>query len=194
MRAGLPIAAAGMVVGLLGGSFDPAHAGHVHATRQALARLGLDRVWWLVSPGNPLKPRGPAPMDERLGRARALMRHPRVAVTDVEARLGTRHTARTIAALRRRHPGVRFVWIMGADNLATFHRWEDWRAILAQVPVAVMARPGAGLRALHAPAATAYRRFRVPPAGLGLRRPPAWAFVAMPLHPASSTAIRARGG
>lgn len=194
MRAGLPFAGAGMVVGLLGGSFDPAHAGHVHITREAIKRLGLDRVWWLVSPGNPLKARGPAPLDRRLAHARAVMRHPRVDVTDVEARLGTRHTARTIAALQARHPGVRFVWLMGADNLATFHLWEDWRAIMARVPVAVLARPGLRLAARTAPAARAYRRRRVPPMGIGLRRPPAWTFVDVPMHPASSSAIRAEGG
>ena len=183
-----------MVVGLLGGSFDPAHAGHVHVTREALKRLGLDRVWWLVSPGNPLKARGPAPLARRLARARALMRHPRVDVTDVEARLGTRHTARTIAALQARSPSVRFVWLMGADNLATFHLWEDWRGILARVPVAVLARPGERIAARTSPAASTYRRYRVPPGRIGLRDPPAWTFVNVPMHAASSSAIRLGGG
>ena len=111
----------GMTVGLLGGSFDPPHAGHVHITREALKRFGLDRVWWLVSPGNPLKSRGPAGMDARLRAARQLMVHPKVHISDCEARAGTRYTAETLAALQARHPGVRFVWLMGADNLALVH-------------------------------------------------------------------------
>lgn len=122
MIAGFPNARPGMCIGLLGGSFDPPHAGHVHITREALKRFGLDAVWWLVSPGNPLKTRGPAPLDRRMAAARAIMRHPRVEVTDIEARLGTRYTAETLAALFARYPGVRFVWLMGADNLASFHR------------------------------------------------------------------------
>ncbi len=197
MRHGLPFASPGQVVGLLGGSFDPAHGGHVHVTREALKRLGLDRVWWLVSPGNPLKPRGPAPLARRMARARALMDHPRVDVTDVEVRLGTRYTARTIAALRARHPGVRFVWLMGADNLAQFHRWRDWRGLMASVPVAVLARPGDRIAARSSVMARVYRHARVPPArahGLGRMEAPAWTFLDMPMHPASSTAIRRDGG
>jgi len=185
-----------MVVGLLGGSFDPAHAGHVHITRQALRRFRLDRVWWLVSPGNPLKAEGPAPLAQRMARARALMVHPRVTVTDLEARLGTRYTAATLAALRARYPGVRFVWLMGADNLAQFHRWDNWRGIMAMVPVGVLARPG-GPSALLAPAARAFARARLPAgaaARLGRSGPPAWCFVPLPLCALSSTAIRARGG
>ncbi|CUH40670.1 putative nicotinate-nucleotide adenylyltransferase [Jannaschia seosinensis] len=197
MRAGLPYARPGQVVGLLGGSFDPAHAGHVHITREALKRLGLDRVWWLVSPGNPLKVRGPAPLARRMAHARAVMRHPRVDVTDLEARLGTRHTARTIAVMQERWPGVRFVWLMGADNLAQFHMWEDWREIFARVPIAVLARPGQRLRARTAPAAAIYRRFRLPASaagGIGYRKPPAWIYLNIPMNAASSSEIRAGGG
>lgn len=183
-----------MTVGLLGGSFDPAHAGHVRITRAALARMGLDRVWWLVSPGNPLKPDVPAPMEARLARARGVMRHPRVAVTDLERRLGTRYTAETIEALQARYPGVRFVWLMGADNLVQFHRWERWRDILRAVPVGVLARPGSGVAARLSVAARAFRVDRVARGeGLGGRRPPAWCFVNLPMDPSSSTAIRARG-
>jgi nicotinate-nucleotide adenylyltransferase len=197
MRHGFPLAVPGQVVGLLGGSFDPAHAGHVHVTREALRRFGLDRVWWLVSPGNPLKPRGPAPLAQRMERARRLMRHPRVEVTDIEARLGLRYTAQTIRRLQRLYPGVRFVWLMGADNLAQLHRWEDWRDIMERVPVGVIARPDGRLPARVSPAARAYGAARVPAAQarrLGRMMPPAWAFVEVPLHPASSTAIRAGGG
>ncbi|MEM7490016.1 MAG: nicotinate-nucleotide adenylyltransferase [Pseudomonadota bacterium] len=197
MRTGFPHAVPGQVVGLLGGSFDPAHGGHVHITHEALKRFGLDRVWWLVSPGNPLKARGPAALDRRMARARALMRHPRVTVTDVEARLGTRFTAETLAALRARYPGVRFVWLMGADNLARFHLWQDWRGIMTSVPVGVLARPGERIAARTSPAAQAFRRFKVPAVaahGLGRMDPPAWAFVNVPMHGASSTAIRDGGG
>lgn len=185
-----------MVVGLLGGSFDPAHAGHVHITREAMKRFGLDRVWWLVSPGNPLKPRPPAPLPDRLAHARRIMRHPRVAVTDLEARLGTRATYDTLAALRRRYPGVRFVWLMGADNLAQFHRWGRWRDIMATVPVGVLARPGKGEERLS-PAARAFAGARLREGSsqlLGQQQPPSWCFVNLPMVDLSSSEIRAGGG
>ncbi len=193
---GFPIARAGMVIGLLGGSFDPAHSGHAHLTRTAIRQLGLDRVWWLVSPGNPLKPEGPAPIARRMARARAVMRDPRVTISDLECRLGTRYTAQTLARLAALYPGVRFVWLMGADNLAQFHRWESWRWILDNVPVGVIARPGAEWTAHNAPAARAYRRAKLPPAArraLGRTAAPAWCFLDVPRVDQSSTAIRARG-
>ena len=132
--------------------------------RWALKAFGLDRVWWLVSPGNPLKPDAPADLARRLAAARAIMRHPRVAVTDLEARLGTRYTAATLEALKARCPGVRFVWLMGADNLAGFHRWDRWPEIMAAVPVGVLARPGDQLRAGLSPAARRFARWRLPQA------------------------------
>ncbi|MEM7643457.1 MAG: nicotinate-nucleotide adenylyltransferase [Pseudomonadota bacterium] len=197
MRTGFPPAMPGQVVGLLGGSFDPAHGGHVHITREALKRFGLDRVWWLVSPGNPLKARGPAALERRLARAREVMRHPRVVVTDIEARLGTRFTAETLGELRARYPGVRFVWLIGADNLAQFHRWQDWRGIMATVPVGVLARPGERIAARTSVAAQVFRRFKLSAEAahlLGRTAAPAWAFVNVPMHGASSTAIRDGGG
>lgn len=197
MRAGEPRAARGQSVGLLGGSFDPAHTGHVHITRAALAMFGLDRIWWLVSPGNPLKARGPAPLSERIAAARALMAHPSVEVTDIEARLGTRYTAETLAALRARHPELRFVWLMGADNLAQFHRWQRWREIMETVPVGVLARPGQRISARMSKAARVYRAARLPGAAartLPWREAPAWCFVNLPMSGASSTAIREGGG
>jgi nicotinate-nucleotide adenylyltransferase len=189
-----PWAAKGQVIGLLGGSFDPPHAGHVHLTREALKRLGLDQVWWLVSPGNPLKPNPPARLADRVAAARHLMRHPRVRITDLEARFGTRATADTLAALQRTYPHLRFVWLMGADNLAGFHRWDRWPEIMARVPVAVLARPGQRMRALNAPAARRYARARLPQGRAGLlgqAAPPAWAYVDMPMRAVSSTALRA---
>ena len=193
----LPQASAGMVIGLLGGSFDPAHAGHVHITREALKRFRLDRVWWLVSPGNPLKPHGPAPMQDRMARARRLMQHPRVVVTDVESRLGTRFTAETLTRLVARYPGVRFVWLMGADNLAQFHRWDRWRKIMATVPVGVLARPGAAVTARLSPTARTYATARLRQSAairLGGHAAPSWCFVNLPMVDISSSAIRAVGG
>jgi nicotinate-nucleotide adenylyltransferase len=185
-----------MTIGLLGGSFDPAHEGHAHITREALKRFGLDRVWWLVSPGNPLKPRGPAPMAERIARAKAVMDHPRVVVSDVEARLGTRYTAATLKRLKALYPGVRFVWLMGADNLAQFHRWQNWEWIMHSVPIGVFARPGTRLEARGARAVEEYARDRLPAeraACLSRAAAPAWCFVNVPMVNLSSSAIRARG-
>jgi nicotinate-nucleotide adenylyltransferase len=184
-----------MVIGLLGGSFDPAHEGHAHITREAMKRMGLDQVWWLVSPGNPLKARQPAPMADRMARARVVIRHPRVKITALEAALGTRATADTVDRLRRIYPGVTFVWLMGADNLVQFHRWERWRDILRSVAVGVLARPGAGVAARMSVAARAFRVHRVE-RGETLRghQPPVWAFVNVPMIDASSTEIRAKGG
>ena len=195
MKQGFPFATRGMVVGLLGGSFDPAHEGHVHITREAMKRMGLDQVWWLVSPGNPLKTRQPAPLSVRLDQARRVMRHPRVKLTDLEARLGTRFTADTIARLKRVYPGVTFVWLMGADNLAGFHRWDRWRGIMEAVPVGVLARPGAGLKARLSPAAQIYGGNRIGRGeNLARARPPAWVFVNLPMNDSSSSEIRAKGG
>ncbi|KQI72321.1 nicotinate-nucleotide adenylyltransferase [Loktanella sp. 5RATIMAR09] len=191
-----PVARRGQVIGLLGGSFDPPHGGHVHISKAALKRFGLDRLWWLVSPGNPLKKNGPAPLPDRMQAARAMMDHPRVTVTDIEAQLGTRYTAQTLMQLRRRYPGVRFVWIMGADNLAQFHRWQDWRWIIETVPIGVLARPGDRIAARMSKAAKVYARARIPGRAahtLGRADAPAWAFVNLPMSGQSSTAIRKRG-
>lgn len=193
---GFPVAFRGMRVGLLGGSFDPAHEGHAHLTREALKRLGLDRVWWLVTPGNPLKPNPPAPLAARMERARDVMRDPRVTVTDLESRLGTRYTAQTLQRLQALYPGVRFVWLMGADNLAQFHLWQQWDWIFRHVPIAVFARPGTRLEAKGARAAEEYAGWRLPvhlARTLADRTPPAWVFLDMPMNPLSSSAIRARG-
>ncbi len=196
MRQGFPIATAGQVVGLLGGSFDPPHAGHVHITREALKRFGLDRVWWLVTPGNPLKEEGPAPLERRMAAAREMVTDPRVEVTDLEARLGTRFTAETLARLRAIYPGVRFVWLMGADNLAQFHRWDRWETIMETVPVGVIARPGSRVQGRLSKAAERFERYRVPAEAswlLGRMPAPAWCFVNVPMNNLSSSAIRARG-
>lgn len=197
MRSGFPLATPGLKVGLLGGSFDPPHQGHVDITQESLARFGLDAVWWLVSPGNPLKTRGPAPIARRLEAARRIMVHPRVRVTGLEADLGTRFTAQTLARLGAIYPVVRFTWLMGADNLVHFHRWEDWRGIMQQVPVGVLARPGSTLPAALSRVARICPHTRLPEAQsrlLATRRAPAWCLVHMPLNKMSSSAIRARRG
>ena len=196
MRCEMPFAAPGQAVGLLGGSFDPPHHGHVHITREALKRFGLDQVWWLVSPGNPLKSRGPAPMARRLEAARRVMRHPRVRVTDLEARTGTRFTAETLEEACRLFPRVRFVWLMGADNLAQFHKWERWEAIMETVPIGVIARPGQRLSARMSPAAERFASARLPAEAarlLSACAPPAWCFVNVPMVDISSSQIRASG-
>ncbi|WP_172298423.1 nicotinate-nucleotide adenylyltransferase [Pseudoruegeria sp. HB172150] len=196
MRCELPVAAAGQTVGLLGGSFDPPHEGHVRITREALRRFGLDRIWWLVSPGNPLKSQGPAPMDRRMGAAQEMMRHPRVTVTDIEARIGTRYTAQTIAKLQHLYPGVRFVWLMGADNLATFHHWDRWQEIFETVPIGVLARPGGHVSARCSVAAERYGKFLLRGRKgrlLPRKKAPCWCFLNVPMVNLSSTEIRARG-
>lgn len=182
-------------IGLLGGSFNPPHAAHAHISRVAMKRLGLDQVWWLVTPGNPLKTyRELAPIAERLALARALTRDRRIAVTDLEARLGSPYTANTLAFLRTRYPGVRFVWLMGADNLARFHRWRDWRRIAGLMPIAVLDRPGWRFQALSAPAAQALSRRRIREAQarrLARMNPPAWVFITARLLAVSSAQLRA---
>lgn len=191
-----PVAQAGQVIGLLGGSFDPAHEGHAHITRVALRRFGLDRVWWLVSPGNPLKERGPAPLDLRIERARKVINDPRVIVTGIEERLGTRYTAETIAALQKRYRGVRFVWLMGADNLSQFDRWQNWEQIANSVPIGVVARPEYGVKARTSKMARMFRGAQLDPRAstvLGYYNAPAWCYVNHPLSHASSTAIRDKG-
>mgnify|MGYP000096841479 CR=1 FL=1 len=190
----LPYARAGQVIGLLGGSFDPAHEGHAHITREALRRFKLDQVWWLVSPGNPLKANAPADLDTRVARAKVVMQHPRVKVSDFERQSGTHYTAQTIAALQRARPGLRFVWLMGADNLAQFSQWQDWQNIMTRLPIGVLARPGQRISARGSKAARVYREFRLKGRHshrLAQAHAPRWCFVNVPMVDVSSTMIRA---
>lgn len=185
------------VVGLLGGSFNPAHDGHRHIALLALRLLGLDEVWLLVSPQNPLKPEaGMAPLGERLASAEAICGdHPRLRPTTIETDLGTRYTADTLEVLRRRFPRIRFVWLMGADNLAGFHRWHRWESIFRSVPVAILARGPYSARTLGGRAAHRFAGCRLPSSRarfLWQGRPPAWVFLHIRRHAASSTAIRNR--
>jgi nicotinate-nucleotide adenylyltransferase len=184
----------GMRIGLLGGSFNPPHQAHRAISRFALTRLQLDRVWWLVTPGNPLKENGALhELGERMQAARDVANDPRIEVSCLESVIRTRYTIDTINTLRRRLSGPRFVWIMGADNLAQFHRWQDWRRIAAQVPMAVIDRPPQSFRALASPAAQALSRYRVPEAeaaSLADLRPPAWVFLTGLKLSLSSTGLR----
>jgi nicotinate-nucleotide adenylyltransferase len=180
---------------LLGGSFNPAHAGHLHVARLAMRRLRLHQVWLLVSPGNPLKPAaGMAPFAQRLAGVRAIADGRRIVVTGIEAALGMRYTADTIAALRARFPRVRFVWLMGADNLEQLPRWRKWWRIATGVPFAVLPRPTYNHRALAGLAAQRLRPGRLQArasAILASAPAPAWVFLPSPQHSASATAIRA---
>ena len=191
----MPPHAPGMRIGLFGGTFDPPHQAHLAATLLALKRLKLDRVWWLVTPGNPLKnTRGLAPLRNRITAARALTNHPRIDITGLEAVIKTRYTYDTISWLLARCPGVRFVWIMGADNLRSFHRWQKWHKIAELVPIVVIDRLGPSLYAAVSPAGTVLARVRIPEhaaAALPDRKPPVWAYLHGLKSPLSSTALRA---
>lgn len=188
----------GMTVGLMGGSFNPAHDGHLHVARMCLKALGLDRIWWLVSPQNPLKSAANmAPLASRLASARTLATSsgdPRIIATDIETRLHTRYTIDTIKALQRAHPGVYFVWLMGADNMLQFPRWANWRDIADRVPIAVYPRPGFTLKARLSPAASVLKPVTLDTSDsrlLAYMTAPALVFLQGREHPASATAIRA---
>lgn len=184
----------GMTIGLYGGSFNPPHAAHEHVAATALTRLGLDRVWWLVTPGNPLKSHDElASLADRMAAVESLADHPRFVITALEAGHGLTFSADTVSFLVRRCPGVHFVWIMGADNLASFHRWERWRDIAELVPIVIVDRPGSSLAPLSAPMAQIYASARVDESevrAFGLRQAPAWTFLHAPRSHLSSTMIR----
>jgi nicotinate-nucleotide adenylyltransferase len=190
----IPLYSNGMRIGLLGGSFNPPHEAHRAISLFAIKRLKLDRVWWLVTPGNPLKDHNALhDLDERAEAARRMANDPRIDVSCLESVIGTRYTVDTVSYLRRRASGLRFVWIMGADNLAQFHRWQNWRRIASEVPIAVIDRPPQSFRALAAPAAQALSRYRLPEnqAGwLANRQAPAWVFLTGMKLDLSSTGLR----
>lgn len=184
----------GMRVGLFGGSFNPAHDGHAHVAETALSRLQLDKVVWLVSPQNPLKSSHEmASLDSRMASARATAKGPVMVVSDFESRAGTAWTVDTLRVLKARHPGVHFVWLMGSDNLASFHRWRGWTDIMRMMPVAVVARPGSMLESRAAPAARRFAGYRVSSDEarvLADMAAPAWTYLTAPLNLSSSTALR----
>lgn len=190
----IPLYTNGMRIGLLGGSFNPPHVAHRAISLFAIKRLKLDRVWWLVTPGNPLKPLGGLQdLDARAEAARKMADDPRIDISCLESVIGTRYTVDTISYLRRRASGLRFVWIMGADNLAQFHRWQNWRRIASEVPIAVIDRPPQSFRALAAPAAQALARYRLPEnqaVRLADQSAPAWVFLTGMKLNLSSTGLR----
>jgi nicotinate-nucleotide adenylyltransferase len=190
----LPPHAPGMRIGLYGGTFDPAHAGHRHVSLLAAKRLRLDRAWWIVTPGNPLKERGGLlPACKRAAAAQELVRHPRIDVTCFEEEIGAQFTVDTLAYAVARCPTMRFVWIMGADSLASFHRWQGWERIAGLMPFAVVDRPGWTLRAARSRAATALSRHRIDESDAALLpqlAPPAWVFLHGPRSPLSSSELR----
>lgn len=194
----LPLAQPGQRVGVMGGSFNPPHEGHLIVARTALKRLHLDQLWWLVTPGNPLKAHdGLAPLADRMAACRVLAGYDRrMIVTGLEAGLGSAYTAVTLHFLRRRYPGVRFVWVMGADSLAHFHRWQNWRGIARLMPIAVVDRPGWRFKALASPAAKVLRATALSEqtsSQLPVRRAPAWTFLTSRLSSLSSSELRKRG-
>jgi nicotinate-nucleotide adenylyltransferase len=187
---------ANRTVGLLGGSFNPAHDGHRHISLYAMKMLGLDAVWWMIAPQNPMKPvHETAPMPARIAEAETVSRHPRIIVTDIEQHLGTRYTADTLRVLKQRFPATRFVWLMGTDNLKQVHRWHDWEDIFNAVPVCVLARPPVHGSMQGNPATERFRS-RLLPQDKAPRLPrsplPAWVMLHIPLNDLSSTAIRAQ--
>ena len=191
----MPASGDGARIGLFGGSFNPPHEGHVNLCDLALKRLELDQIWWMVTPGNPLKDTSElAPLAERIKRCRDLISHPRMKVTAFEAAYKVRFTADTLRLVKKLRPRNSFVWLMGADNLAKFHHWQDWRDIMAMMPVAVIDRPGSTLAYRSARAALAYSRYRVDEDDASLladKNPPAWTFLHGPRNPLSSTKLRA---
>ena len=193
-----PHAEAGQRIGLLGGSFNPPHAAHVLISRIALSRLGLDRIWWIVTPGNPLKANGGLPpLADRVALCRDFVADSRIVVTDFEVDLETAYTAATLSFLCRRHPQVDFVWVMGADCLAEFHRWRQWRDIFRLLPIAVVDRPGWRLAASTSIAARTFAMARHPQSRslkLATARAPAWTLLTGPMSALSSTALRRQAG
>ena len=190
----LPSPPGELVIGLMGGSFDPPHSGHAHVIETARRVLGLDRVWVMVSPGNPLKKTQTALVD-RLSAARRRLGGPRTIVSDIESVLGTRYTIHTLRRLKKLAPQARFVWIIGGDNLRDFHRWREWKQIARLAPIAVIARPGASPKAGLSRFAQQFGQQRIPQAAartLGRRKPPAWVYISAPLDPVSSTELRAQ--
>ena len=191
----MPFAGDGQKVGLFGGSFNPPHEGHLNLCDLALKRLELDQIWWIVTPGNPLKDVSIlAPLEERIKQCRAMISHPKIKVTAFEAKHKVRYTADTLKLVKKLRPRNDFVWLMGADNLADFHRWQDWREIAGMMPIAVIDRPGSTLSYHSGQAAIALSQYRIDESDASLlshMKPPAWTFIHGPRSSLSSTQLRA---
>ena len=196
MRYKFPKSHAGMRVGLLGGSFDPAHEGHLNICLHSLKCFHLDQIWLLISPGNPMKNQIPLSLKKRMDYAKKIIRHPQIKITDIETKLQTRFTHHTLLALKKLYPTTNFTWIMGADNLAQVHLWQEWETIFSLMPVGVLARPGQGILARRSPAARKYATHQISENQsriLGTATAPAWCFVSLPMSQTSSSEIRSRG-
>ncbi|MEQ1577718.1 MAG: nicotinate-nucleotide adenylyltransferase [Hyphomicrobium sp.] len=194
IRVRTPLVQPGSRIGIMGGSFNPVHAGHVIVAQTALKRLGLDQLWWVVTPGNPLKPHGGlASLPDRMSACRRLARNPRMKITGFEFALGSPFTAVTLSFLKQRYRANQFVWVMGADNMASFDRWQNWRGIAGSMPIAVVDRPGWRHKALASPAAHALANARIAESSaktLASHPAPAWVFLTTRLSKLSSTALR----
>lgn len=196
LRVKTPLVFAGQRIGIMGGTFNPPHEGHAIVAEAAVKRLRLDQLWFVVTPGNPLKSNGDLPpLEERMQAAKKFARGRRMKITAFEADLGTPYTAATLAFLQRRYPAVKFVWVMGADNLASFDRWQHWQAIASSLPIAVVDRSGWRLKGLSGRAGKALAKWRVPESlasRLPCMSPPVWTFLTTRLSALSSTALRER--
>ena len=193
---GHPLGLPGLTIGLLGGSFDPPHEGHVHITKISIKIFNLSRLWWLVSPGNPVKDKIPSDINKRLLASKQIMEHPSVGITDIEKKLQTKFTFQTLIKMKKLYPGTRFVWLMGADNLVNFHHWKNWDWIMKNVPVGVLARPNEQIKAGLSPAATRFGKYRLPKEKsflLPYISPPAWTLVTGPMRNISSSKLRGMG-
>ena len=183
-------------IGLLGGSFNPPHVGHVHITHQALRAFGFNKIWWLVTPGNPLKTKRPVSIEMRVKECKRINQSPKVVISDIENDLNSYFTADTLRKLFLVYPNIRFVWLMGADNLTNFHKWDKWTWIMENIPVGVLARPGEQIKAGSSKTAFRYRKYRIKPsqaAAMPFIQPPAWALICGPMQDVSSTEIRSIG-
>ena len=190
---GHPLGVPGLTIGLLGGSFDPPHEGHVHITKIAIKIFNLSRLWWLVSPGNPIKDKAPSDINKRFLASKKIMQHPSVTITDIEKKLKTKFTFQTLIKIRKLYPGTRFVWLMGADNLVNFHHWKNWDWIMKNVPIGVLARPKEQIKAGLSPAATRFGKYRLPKEKsflLPYLSPPVWTLVTGPMKNISSSKLR----
>ena len=191
-----PLVLPGLTIGLLGGSFDPPHEGHTHISKTAIKIFNLSKLWWLVSPGNPIKDKMPSNINHRVQAAKKIMEHPSVIITDIEKKLQTKFTFQSLIKIKKLYPGTRFVWIMGADNLINFHHWENWDWIMKNIPIGVMARPREQIKAGLSTAATRFKKYRLPKEKsllLPHLPPPVWTLVTGSMKNISSTKLRVKG-
>ena len=193
---GFPSVEPGLTIGLLGGSFDPPHEGHVHITKLALKFFNLSKIWWLVCPENPIKSVTPSDVNSRFLASKKIMKHPSVVITDLERKFKTKYTFQTLIKLKKLYPSTKFVWLMGADNLINLHHWKNWDWIMKNIPIGVMARPRDQIKAGLSPAAIRFSKYRLPREKsllLPYLSPPVWTLVTGSMKNISSTKLRVKG-